>query len=72
MCSLTISKDEIQNNKHHCFNSLIQHLAHMLKEKDRVIDLLRDEVSRKNQNVVQLIDRQNFLEQKLQMVEGVL
>jgi hypothetical protein len=52
MCSLTISKDEIQKNTHNCFNTLTQYLAKMLTEKDQVIDLLRDELARKNQTIL--------------------
>ena len=44
----------------------------MISEKDAVINLLKDEVIRKNETIKQLIERQVTLENKLTKIEGVL
>ena len=44
----------------------------MISEKDAVINLLKDEVIRKNDTIKQLIERQVTLENKLAKIEGVL
>jgi hypothetical protein len=62
MCNLVVSKDEIKNNTHNCFSTLALYLQRMMGEKDQVIKLLKDEISRKNMQVRQLIDRQITLE----------
>lgn len=65
MCGLQVSKEEVQSNSHNCFNSLAQHLQRMVEEKDKVIEILRDELKRKNKQILEFIEKQTILESRL-------
>jgi hypothetical protein len=72
MCGLVVNKEEIKSNTHNCFNTLSLYLSKMMGDKDIVISLLKDEISRKNMIIRQLIDKQVSLEKKLNKIESVL
>ena len=72
MCGLIVHKEEIATNTHNCFNTLTQYLQKQIDEKESVIHLLRDELEKKNQLILQFIDKQNVLESRLQSIEEVL
>ena len=44
----------------------------MLASKDFVINVFKDEIERKNQLIEQLLERQQQMEEKLQLLEDVL
>lgn len=44
----------------------------MLAEKDAIISLMRDEISRKNVAIRQLIEKQDHMEEKLHKIQSVL
>mgnify|MGYP000887747546 CR=1 FL=1 len=48
MCGLIVSRDETAQNSHNCFVSLSNYLARIVDEKNAAIELLRDELKRKN------------------------
>ena len=48
MCGLIISKEETSSNSHNCFTALGNYLTRIVEEKNAAIDLLRDELKRKN------------------------
>lgn len=47
-CGMTIIKEDIAKNNHHCFNALAGYLQNMLSSKDYVITVFKDEITRKN------------------------
>lgn len=65
MCGLVISKEETKQNDHNCFYSLTQYLKRLIDEKDAAIALLKDECTRKNRVIKQLMDNQTILEVRL-------
>ena len=69
---MTIMKEEIQTNSHHCFNALAGYLQNMLKSKDFVIKVFKTELGRKNDLIEELLARQDDLERKLSRVEQAL
>jgi hypothetical protein len=52
MCGLSVTRDEIKSNSHNCFNSLAAYLSRLVEEKDAVIDILREELNRKNKQIL--------------------
>lgn len=44
----------------------------MLSEKDQIINLLRDELTRKNETINYLLERQSVLDKKLKTIDEVL
>ena len=57
MCGLSVLKEEIQTNSHNCFATLTQYLAKQIDEKDNVIALLKEELNRKNKQIVEFIEK---------------
>mmetsp|Transcript_12615 Transcript_12615/g.12428 ORF Transcript_12615/g.12428 Transcript_12615/m.12428 type:complete len:103 (-) Transcript_12615:486-794(-) len=72
MCGLLVSKNEVWEGNHNCFNTLSVQLNKMLSEKDQLIKVLKDEIARKNMTIRQLIDTQISMEQRLAKIEQVL
>jgi hypothetical protein len=72
MCGLSVAREEVKTNSHSCFSSLAAHLARLVEEKDKVIEVLRDELRRKNKQVLAFIERQTLLESRLQRMEETL
>ena len=54
---MTISKNEIKENNHSCFHSMVQYLTNMLDSKDYIIKMFKDEILRKSQLIEDLLDR---------------
>lgn len=69
---MTIVKEEVQKSSHNCFNALAGYLQNMLSSKDYVIEVFREEISRKNELISQLLEKQDMLEQKLVRMEQAL
>ena len=71
-CGMSIYKEETQKNSHNCFNALAGYLQNMLKSKDFVINVFKEEIDRKNKLVEELLQKQEQLEEKLSKMEEVL
>ena len=71
-CGMTVQKSETQNNSHNCFKALAGYLANMLDSKDYVIKMFKEEIERKNQLIRELLEKQEYLETRLQKIEAVL
>lgn len=71
-CGMTILKEETAKNSHHCFNALAGYLQNMLSSKDYVISVFKEEISRKNQLIEQLLAKQDELETRLNKMEEIL
>lgn len=56
MCGLVVSREETAQNSHNCFLALSNYLARIVDEKNAAIDLLRDELKRKNNLIKKLLD----------------
>lgn len=69
---MTIVKEETVRNSHHCFNALAGYLQNMLSSKDYVINVFKEEISRKNQLIEQLMAKQDELEARLNKMEEIL
>ena len=54
-CGMSIYKEETQKNSHNCFNALAGYLQNMLKSKDFVINVFKEEIDRKNKLVEELL-----------------
>lgn len=65
MCGLSVTRDEIKSNSHSCFNSLANYLTCLVQEKDAVIDILKEELNRKNKQILAFIEKQTVLEARL-------
>lgn len=72
MCGVSITKEEIKTNSHNCFNSLAVYLSKLVEEKDAVIEILREELKRKNKQILEFIEKQTILESRLQKMEDIL
>ena len=48
MCGLNVLKEEIKTSSHNCFNTLAEYMQKLVNEKDAVIEILREELRRKN------------------------
>lgn len=57
MCGLTVLKEEIQSNNHNCFNTLTHYLSKQIDEKDNVIAILKEELERKNKQILEFIEK---------------
>lgn len=57
MCGMSVTKDEIKSNSHSCFNSLAVFLTRLVDEKDAVIEVLKEELNRKNKQILQFIEK---------------
>ncbi len=44
----------------------------LVNEKDAVIEILREELKRKNRQILEFIERQTVLESRLQKMEDIL
>jgi hypothetical protein len=71
-CGLTVQKTETKKNTHNCFNAMASYLSNMLESKDYIIQMFKEEISRKNQLIEDLLDKQDFLETRLAKIEAVL
>ena len=69
---MTVHKSETQKTSHNCFTSLAGYLTNMLDSKDYIINMFKQEISRKNQLIEELLSRQELLEQRLSKIEAVL
>jgi len=65
MCGLMVLKEEVQTNSHNCFNTLAKHLQKLVDEKEAVIEILREELKRKNRQILAFIEKQTLLEARL-------